>query len=136
MQRYPVVLKILVLGAMALCGMQALAQQKVQVVKRLDGYQCMALAAAYGSQGAFAPPVPVYTGPQANAPQAGTAAGVIIVPSPLRIENGRTPMIAVNGNTVWIAAKDIVRWHSVNDPHAVCQPALLSNGRYGFITSG
>jgi hypothetical protein len=108
----------------------------VEVVRTLPGWQCMALASTYGSQGAYAPPAPVYAGPSPSSPQVGTGAGVIIVPDPLRPVDGRTEMIWSSGKKVWIDVKLLTHWHSLSDPAAVCHPALLSNGRYGFTTTG
>jgi hypothetical protein len=108
----------------------------VTVVQELVGWQCMSLSAVYGPQGTNAPPAPVFSGPDSSAPQVGTGAGIIIVPKPLRITNGRTEMIWPNGKKVWISVDILTPWHSLSDPSAVCHPALLSNGRYGFTTSG
>jgi hypothetical protein len=108
----------------------------VTISKRLAGWQCMALASDYTTQGANAPLPPVYAGPESSAPQVGTAGGVLIVPDPLHPTNGRTEMIWPNGKRVWIDVKLVTPWHSLNDPAAVCHPALLSNGRYGFTTTG
>lgn len=111
------------------------AYTPIHAVKELPGWQCMSLAAVFGPQGAYAPPAPVYAGPQPDAPQVGTGAGVIIVPKPLHPANGRTEMLWSNGARVWINADELVPWHSLSDPKAVCHPALLSNGRYGFVSS-
>jgi hypothetical protein len=129
-------------GALAAGGLfcvitTALAQgyTPVHVVKELPDWQCMALASAYGSKGTDAPAVPVYASPGADARQVGTGAGVIIVPKEPNPTNGRTEMIWPNGKTVWIDLLQLVKWHSLSDPKAVCHPAFLSNGRYGFVTS-
>jgi hypothetical protein len=106
------------------------------VVRTLPGWKCMALSSSYGAQGAYAPPVPVYAGPESSAPQIGTGAGVIIVPEKLRPMNGRTEMIRPNGQKAWIDVNQLTAWHSLSDPAAVCHPAVLSNRRYGFTTSG
>lgn len=100
----------------------------------LEGWQCMSPSSVFGPQGTYAPPVPVYSGPQANAPQVGTAAGVILVPKPIHVINGRTETLRPDGKRAWIDANQLVPWRSLSDPAAVCRPALLSNGRYGFTT--
>ena len=114
---------------------QAQTYTPTHVAHTLPGWQCMSLASVYGPQGTYAPPVPVFFGPQPDAPQVGTGAGVIIVPMPLHPVNGRTEMIWPNGQRVWIAANLLAPWHSLSDPNASCHPALLSNGRYGFTTN-
>lgn len=96
----------------------------------------MALASSYGPQGTNAPAAPAYAAPDANAEQIGTAAGVIIAPSPLRPINGRTEIIRSNGQKAWVTVNLLTQWHSFSDPKAACYPALLSNGRYGFRTVG
>lgn len=108
----------------------------VHVVRELPGWQCMSLASIYGPQGTNAPLAPVFQGAAVNAPRVGSGSGVIIVRKPLHSTNGRTEMIWPNGKVVWIETDLLVLWHSLSDPHAVCHPALLSNGRYGFTTSG
>jgi hypothetical protein len=104
-------------------------------VQDLPGWQCMALASAYGPNGINAPAVPVFAGPQSTSPKVGTGAGVIIVPSPLTQQNGRTEMIWPNGKKVWIDVSELTQWHSLSNPHATCRPALMSNGRYGYATT-
>lgn len=127
-----------VILAIGICvGAAAYGQpyRPVHATKQLPGWQCMSLASVFGPQGAYAPPVPVYSGPQPKAPQVGTGAGVLIVPKPLHLTNDRTEVLWSNGERVWINADELAPWHSLSDPKAVCHPALLSNGRYGFVTS-
>jgi hypothetical protein len=129
---------ILGIQAMALLSASAAMAQSykpVTAVKVLTGWQCMALASSYGPNGTNAPPAPVYAGPDSAAPKVGTGAGVIIVPSPMAAQDGRTVMIWPNGKKVWIDVSELTRWHSLSNPHATCQPALMSNGRYGYTTS-
>src|SRR5690242_259141 len=89
-------------AAVAVSAGTSYAQSRVDVVRILPGWKCMALASSYGPQGAFASPAPVYAGPEPNAPQIGTGAGVIIVPERLRPINGRTEIIRPNGQKAWI----------------------------------
>ncbi len=129
--------RLLSLAVILVCsGARAQNYKSVDVVRALPGWQCMALASSYGPQGTNAPAAPVYAGPDADAQQIGTAAGVIIVSSPPRPVNGRTEIIRPNGQKAWIAMNLLTQWHSLSDPKAVCYPALLSNGRYGFRTVG
>lgn len=107
----------------------------VTLVRYLPGWQCMALASTYGPNGINAAPAPVFAGPETSSPKIGTGAGVIIAPSPLTPQNGRTKMIWSNGKIVWIDVMELTPWRSLNNPHATCRPALLSNGRYGFTTA-
>lgn len=120
-----------------LAGSAAMAQsyKPVTAVKVLPGWQCMALASSYGPNGINAPPAPVYAGPDSGAAKVGTGAGVIIAPAPLTPQNGRTVMVWPNGKKMWIDVADLTRWHSLSNPQAKCQPALMSNGRYGYTTS-
>lgn len=129
---------LLALSVGLLLSPTAFAQSYVPVhpVQSLPGWQCMALASAYGPNGISAPPQPVYSGPERNASQVGNGAGVLIVPAPLRPENGRTVMIWPNGKKVWIDVSALTQWHALSSPAATCHPALLSNGRYGYQTSG
>ena len=128
----------LVAAATVLVSATAYAQsyKRVVVVKVLPGLQCMSLASAYGPQGTNAPPAPVFDGPQPQAAQIGTGAGVILAPATIRPINGRTEIVRPNGERAWIDVNQLSPWRSLSDPNAVCQPALLSNGRYGFKTSG
>jgi hypothetical protein len=133
-------MRSILFGFSVLCASAGVASAQglkpVEVVRTLPGWQCMALASTYGPQGALAPPAPVYAGPSPSAPQVGTGGGVIIVPDPLRPANGRTELIRPNGQKAWIDANLLTKWHSLSDPAAVCHPAVLSNGRYGFTTTG
>ena len=131
--------KRLLVGAAAMFMASAAYAQSykpVEVVRTLPGWQCMALASAYGPQGTNAPPAPVFEGPEPGAAQIGTGAGVIIAPTNIRPTNGRTIIIRPNGEKAWIDVSQLTQWRSLSDPKAVCQPALLSNGRYGFKTTG
>jgi hypothetical protein len=114
----------------------AQSYDQVKVVKKLPGWQCMVIAAAYGPLGTNAPPAPVFDGPQPGAAQIGTDGGVIIAPASIHPTNGRTEIIRANGQRAWIDVDQIVPYHSLSNPAAVCYPALLSNGRYGFTTKG
>ena len=105
------------------------------VTGALPGWQCMALAAAYSPKGSYAPPAPVYAGPQPGATRVGGGAGVIIVPDPLKPQNGRTVMIWPNGRKVWIDVNLLTSWHQVSNPAAKCHPIVLSNGRYGWTAT-
>lgn len=115
-------------------GAAAQSYKPVQAVQDLPGWQCMALASSYGSNGIKAAPTPVFSGPETSSPKVGIGAGVIIAPSPLTPQNGRTEMIWSNGKRVWIDVANLTPWRSLNNPHATCHPALMSNGRYGFTT--
>lgn len=106
------------------------------VVRTIPGMQCMALADEYGPQGAYAPPAPEYAGSNAGAPRIGIGAGTILVPDPLKPVNGRSEVLRPNGQKAWIDVSLLTRWHALSSPSATCQPVLLSNGRYGFKTSG
>ncbi len=108
----------------------------VRPVRTLDDWQCMSLASVYGRLGTNAPPVPEYASSESSAPKIGVGAGVIIVPKALRPTNGRVEVLRPNGKKAWIAADQLVPWRSLSDARAVCRPVLLSNGRYGFATSG
>jgi hypothetical protein len=104
----------------------------VHAVKTLDGYQCMSLAKLWDGEGPQPAPVNVYDAAGPQAAKVGFAAATVIAPSPLKVEDGRIPIIWPNGRTVWINQIDVVPWHVVSDPHASCTPVMLSNGRYGF----
>jgi hypothetical protein len=127
----------LVIAFAILSSGTALAQsyKPVTAVKILKGWQCMALASSYGPGGYSAPPAPVFAGPGSAARKVGTGAGVIIVPAPLSVQDGRTVMIWPNGKKVWIDVSQLTRWHSLSNPRATCEPSLMSNGRYGYKTS-
>lgn len=124
-------------GALVLAGIShAQGYKPTTVVKTLPGVQCMALAAEYGPQGAYAPPAPEYAGPEANAAKIGIGAGTILVPDPMKPVNGRSQVLRPNGKTAWIDVRLLTRWHALSAPSATCQAVLLSNGRYGFSTKG
>jgi hypothetical protein len=127
-------LGIQLIGIFAGTHVFAQGLKPVTTMHYLDGYQCMALAANYGPDGIHAPPAAVYAGPENNAPQIGLSGAVIIVPDPLKPENGRTITIQSSGSKAWIDVDLLTHWHALSDPAAVCRPALLSNGRYGFRT--
>jgi hypothetical protein len=114
----------------------AQTRKPVTVVQDLPGWQCMALTSSYESDGINAPPAPVYAGPETSSPQIGSGAGVIIAPDPLNQVNGRTIIIQPGGRKAWIDTNLLTKWHALSNPNAVCTPAILSNGRYGFRTSG
>jgi hypothetical protein len=129
---------LLVAAAAVLMSSSVRAQpyKRVEVVKVLPGLQCMSLASALGPQGTNAPPAPVFDGPQPGAAQIGTGAGVIITPATIHPTNGRTEIVRPDGQRAWIDVNQLAPWRSLSDPNASCQPALLSNGRYGFKTTG
>ncbi|WP_216856778.1 hypothetical protein, partial [Acidisoma sp. S159] len=81
----------LVIAFAILSSGTALAQsyKPVTAERILKGWQCMALASSYGAGGYSAPPAPVFAGPGSAARKVGTGAGVIIVPAPLTVQNGR-----------------------------------------------
>jgi hypothetical protein len=128
---------ILVIAFAFLSSGTTMAQsyKPVTAVKILTGWQCMALASSYEPGGYSATPAPVFAGPGSAARKIGTGAGVIIVPKPLKVQDSRTVMIWPNGKEVWIDVSQLTRWHSLSKPQATCEPALMSNGRYGFKTS-
>ncbi len=121
---------VCVMGASALPGLSAHAQTSQPIA----GYQCMSLAHLWDGQGPQPPPVHVYAAPEPNAPVAGIAGGTVIVASPMKVTDGRVQMLMANGKPVWIETKDIVPFHVVSNPHAICHPVILSNGRYGVRT--
>ena len=114
-----------------------LAVSVAHAAQPLHGWRCMGTVPAFNStgsmeqdraqqRGAWAPPIPAYASPSRSARQVGTAAGVILA----RIappENGRQLVLRPNGTRVWVEAAELVPWR------APCQPALLDNGRYGFM---
>jgi hypothetical protein len=123
-----------VVASLVSSGAIAQSYKPVTAVGVLPGWQCMALASTYGPNGINAPPAPVFASADSSA-KVGSGAGVIIVPSPLVPQNGRTEMIWSNGKKVWIDVAQLTQWHSLSNPHATCRPALMSNGRYGFTTT-
>ncbi len=131
MRKSKIVLALMVVLAF---GAQAQGLRQTTVVQTLPGWKCMALASSYGPRGAFAPPAPVFDGPGSSAAQVGTGAGTIIVAEESPPSGGRTEILRPNGQKAWIDVKELTRWHSISDPAAICHPAVLSNGRYGFIT--
>lgn len=132
MRKFALVVQIT--GLLASAGAMAQSYKPVTAVQALPGWQCMALATAYGPNGVNAPPAPVFTSADSSL-QVGSGAGVIIVPSPLVPQNGRTEMIWPNGKKVWIDVSRLTQWRSLSNPQATCRPALMSNGRYGFTTA-
>ena len=133
MRKYALAIQVAMLVTSA--GAMAQSYKPVTAVRSLPGWQCMALASAYGPNGISAPPAPVFASADSSA-KVGSGAGVIIVPSPISPRNGRTEMIWPNGKKVWIEVAQLTQWRSLSNPQASCRPALMSNGRYGFSTKG
>ena len=105
--------------------------QGIHAVRKLDGYQCMSLAHVWDGQGPQPAPVIAYTGAAPGAARAGFVAATAIVSSPPRVEEGRISVLWPNGRTVWADQAELVPFHVVSEPNAVCTPVLLSNGRFG-----
>ena len=120
---------VVMLGITVSAGVRA---QGIHAVRTLDGYQCMSLAKLWNGVGPQPAPVHVYASANPQSAVVGFAAASVIAPAPLKVVNGRIPMLWPNGKTVWINRKDVAPWHVVSDPSATCRPVLLSNGRYGF----
>jgi hypothetical protein len=118
--------------AIITCSAAGAHAQGIHAVKTLDGYQCMSLAKLWDGVGPQPTPVHVYDSASPAAAEVGFAAATVIAPSPLKVEDGRIPIVWPNGRTVWINKSDAAPWHVVSDPNATCRPVLLSNGRYGF----
>lgn len=118
-----------------LSGAHAQGIRQTTVVQPLTGWKCMALASSYGPNGAFAPAVPVFDGPEQSATKIGTSAGTILVAKDMPVSRGRTEILRPNGQKAWIDVRELTNWHSVSDRSATCNPAVLSNGRFGFTTT-
>lgn len=84
-------------------------------------------------RGAWAPPLPVYAGPQETA-RIAAANGVILAREPLAPRNGRVEVLLPDGRRGWVASAQLVPWHSVSKPDLRCHAALLENGHYGWFT--
>lgn len=107
--------------------------QPVHVVEKLKGLMCMNLAAEFGPNGGYAT-AQEFSEPHADAPKIGMGTGILLIPTPLHTINGFTKVVRLDGHVAWIQANLLVPYHSLSDPSAICQPALLSNGIYGFTT--
>ena len=73
--------KRLLVGAAAMFMASAAYAQSykpVEVVRTLPGWQCMALASAYGPQGTNAPPAPVFEGPEPGAAHASMSGAMLV----------------------------------------------------------
>ena len=125
-------MKIRLSMLLASFGMATVAHaQGIHAVRKLDGYQCMSLAHVWNGEGPQPAPVIAYVAPTPGAPRAGFIAATAIVASPPRVESGKLSVLWPNGRTVWADQQEFVPFRVASDPHAVCTPVLLSNGRFG-----
>lgn len=130
-------MKVFSCVSVALLGLTVSAHgQGIHAVRKLDGYQCMSLAHVWNGEGPQPAPVIAYAGPAPGAPRVGFVASTAITASPLRVQEGRVSVLWPNGRTVWVGEQELVPFHVVSDPNAVCTPVLLSNGRFGTTGRG
>jgi hypothetical protein len=106
--------------------------QGVQVVRRLNGYQCMALNLSTAAQQSFENLPPVLANPSPAAAQVGIASASVIVATPLKAVNGFYQVLHLNGQSGWIEASKLRPWVNANSPSTQCFPAMMSNGKPGF----
>jgi hypothetical protein len=111
----------------------ALAQQRgVRVVSPLEGYRCMELNVPAADLDDLDRMPPVLAEPQANAAQLGVTSATMIAADPLRVSNGFTQVLHLDGRQGWVESAKLKPWARPQSPGASCTPARLSNGRIGF----
>lgn len=110
------------------------AAQGIRATGVLEGFGCMSLKDLPTGVGPDPAPVPVFASPEPGAALLGDATLTVLVPVPLRVEQGRVWMLRANGQRGWIDQSQLTTWRSPRNPAAQCVPAQLSNGRYGTMT--
>lgn len=127
-------MKALVVSLLGVVLVSSAEAQPASVVGPLPGYGCMVLNLS--QQQSMNPSVHVLlrTAPSNNAPVAGYASGIMIVPMPRRSVGAFTEVLFPTGKAVWIESQMLQPFHSVGDPAAKCRAVRLSDGRVGFET--
>ena len=123
---------MIALTAMFIAGPFAANAQGLHPVSPLQGYSCMTLKLTSEQIRSNSIAVPVYNGPSTSSGEAGIASAVLIVKTPLNIQNGFAESLFSDGRTVWIKADWLQPYRSASNPNARCTPSMMSNGRPGF----
>ena len=124
--------KAIILTAMLTAVSLATNAQGLRPVSPLQGYSCMMLKLTTDQIRSNSVTVPVYNGPSTSSGEAGIASAILIVKSPLNIQNGFAESLFPDGRTVWIKADWLQPYRSASNPNARCTPSMMSNGRPGF----
>lgn len=101
-------------------------------VNVLPGYICMEQNVGNDTSPNLADFPPVYASSRLDAPKSGVAAGVILASNPPKTENNRRQILRTDGSLAWIDAHFLKPWFGRNS-NEKCIPAILSNGRRGFV---
>ena len=106
--------------------------QSLKAVAPLSGYACMILNLTNDQLRDNSVTVPVFNGPSASSGKAGVASALLIVKSPLHLQNGFAETLFPDGRTVWIPANMLRPYKSEGNPNAHCTPSMMSDGKPGF----
>lgn len=115
----------------ALCGTQSLAAG-LHESQPLAGYACKMLNITEEQAMSPTPVVRLKSSPSPTAADAGWAPLTVAVAQSVAPQNGYLQVMTLGGKMAWIAADQVIDWHSKANPSATCTPAIMSNGRVGF----
>ena len=122
----------LVAGVVCLSASTSGHSQSLKAVAPLGGYVCMILNLTNDQLRDNSLTVPVFNGPAASSGKAGVASALLIVKSPLHVQNGFAETLFPDGRTVWIEANMLRPYKSESNPDARCTPSMMSDGKPGF----
>ncbi len=120
-------------AALGLSAVSGVSAQGITAVRPLSGYMCMMLNLTEQQSMDPSVSIPVRSRPSDTAPVVGSAPATIAVREPPKPINGYLEALFPTGQRVWIAANSVRPYHSLGDPTAKCIPAVMSNGKPGFL---
>jgi hypothetical protein len=125
---------IIPVGALAVT-LSVLVPTTVEAAQPIQGYQCMALNLTPAQMADNSVNVPILSDPKSGAAHVANATSVVLVKAPIHEVDGYDEVLRLNGKSGWVSQSSLKTWHSPNGSNEKCVPALMSTGRYGFVTS-
>jgi hypothetical protein len=101
-------------------------------VQPLPGYKCMRLKLTHEQVVDRSLQIPVFVGPSSASGKLGNASAIVIVKSPMHVENGYAEILFPDGRTAWLTRDLLIPYATPEYPNADCTPSLMSNGKPGF----
>ena len=122
----------LIVGISALLPASIASAQGLTAVRPLQGYSCMRLKLTPEQVVDRNLQIPVYTAPSTSSPKVGNASAIVIVRTPLHVENGLAEVLFLDGRQGWLSRELLRPYATAEFPNAQCTPSIMSNGRPGF----
>src|SRR3954470_18323215 len=101
------------LGAVGPAGAQGLT-----AVRPIPGYVCMRLKLTHEQAMDRSFEIPVYSKPSKTSPTIGTASPIVLVKSPLQVEDGLAEILFPDGRSGWLARNLLIPYATADFPNA------------------